>query len=190
MRGDCPGPGWTTTAAVVQHVTNRTGGIDRDIFTYECAVNAPATCPASDTEYSKITHAGINLWVDADRNDNVSELNVATSVFLRNQNEAPTSRIGAPVTRLSRERVLLNGSGSTDPEGRTLEYFWYETAPSAATIAATPCNSPFPGAAWQGVTFNKKFASGTAGELKTFYLLVRDPGCLTHLSSVNFTVPT
>jgi type II secretory pathway pseudopilin PulG len=117
-------------------------------------------------------------------------VNDATSVFLRNQNEGPTSEIGTPVTRLSKERVLLNGSGSTDPEGRTLEYFWFETAPSAATIASTPCTSPFPGAEWQGVTFNKKFDAGTAGQVKTFYLLVRDPGCLTHMSSVTFSVPT
>jgi prepilin-type N-terminal cleavage/methylation domain-containing protein len=190
MRSACPGTGWTRTAAVVEHVTNQAGGIDRDAFTYECAVGSPAGCPSSTAQYSKITNAGIALWVDADRTDRVTELNVATSVFLRNQNEAPTSQIGTPVTRLSKERVLLNGSGSTDPEGRTLEYFWFETAPTAATIASTPCTSPFPGAEWQGVTFNKKFDAGTAGQAKTFYLLVRDPGCLTHMSSVTFSVPT
>jgi type II secretory pathway pseudopilin PulG len=191
MRDTCPGTGWSRTSAVVEHVTNQAGGIDRDVFTYECPVSAPAGCPASTDDYTKITNAGIHLWVDADRLDRVSELNVETSVFLRNQNEAPTSQIGTPVTRIDTRRVLLNGSGSSDPEGRTLEYYWFESSPpSASTIASTPCNAPFPGAAWEGVTFNKKFDVGTAGEPRTFYLLVRDPGCLTHLSSVNFTVPT
>lgn len=191
MREACPGTGWSSRSAVVEHVTNQTGGIDRDVFTYECSVNAPAGCPSSTSDYTKITNTGIHLWVDTEREDRVSELNVSTSVFLRNQNEGPTAQIGTPVTRLARERVLLNGSGSSDPEGRTLEYYWFEsTPPSAATIAATPCNAPFPGAAWEGVTFNKKFDVGTAGQATTFYLLVRDPGCLTHMSSVNFSVPT
>jgi hypothetical protein len=190
MRGTCPGTGWTRSTAVVQHVTNRTAGIDRDIFTYECAVDAPVGCPTSTDQYTKITNVGINLFVDTDVRDQVSELSVATSVFLRNQNEGPTSQIGPP-TRLEKARVLLNGSGSSDPEGRTLEYFWFEgTAPSAATIAATPCNAPFANTIWQGVTLNKKFNLTAVGQTATFYLLVRDPGCLTNMSTINVTVPS
>jgi prepilin-type N-terminal cleavage/methylation domain-containing protein len=189
MRGGCPGTGWTRSAMVVTGVTNQTGGIDRPVFRYECSVNAASTCPASSSEYQKITNVGISLWVDAKSTDRVKELPVTTSVYLRNQNEAPTANPTA--SKISKERELLNGSGSTDPEGRTLEYYWYEdAAPSAATIAATPCTSAFPGAAWRGVTYDKRFSSGTAGQSKTFYLLVRDPGCLTSMASVTFTIPT
>jgi type II secretory pathway pseudopilin PulG len=190
MRSACPGTGWSRSVAVVPHVTNQTAGIDRDVFTFECAVSAPAGCPASTADYTKITNVGIHLWVDADARDRVSELNVETSVFLRNQNEMPTARIGS-IVPMGTERALLNGSGSSDPEGRTLEYFWFEsTAPTAAAIAATPCNAPFAGSAWQGVTFNKKFDANTAGQSKTFHLLVRDPGCLTHMTSATLTVPS
>ena len=106
-------------------VTNTAGGIDRNVFEYECSVAAAATCPASTAEYSKIVNVGLSLWVDADRTDRVSELDVSTSVFLRNQNEGPTA--SASWTKIALQRqVLLNGSGSTDPEGRTLEYFWFE----------------------------------------------------------------
>jgi type II secretory pathway pseudopilin PulG len=183
MRASCPGSGWTRSAAVVQGITNQAGGIDRDIFTYECSVNAAATCPASTADYSKITNVGMDLWLDANRTDRVSELNVSTGVFLRNQNEGPTVSVSTP-QRTGTLRWFLNGSGSTDPEGRTLEYFWFEgTAPTAAEIAATPCTQEFAGTVWRGVTYAKKFEAGDLNQSRTFYLLVRDPGCLTSLSS-------
>jgi type II secretory pathway pseudopilin PulG len=188
MRDTCPGTGWDRKTAVVTGVTNQAGGIDRNVFTYECSVSAPATCPASEAEYPRITNVGINLWVDADRTDRVSELNVVTGVFLRNQNEAPTASLS--VTTLGALKVLLNGSGSSDPEGRTLEYFWFEDAPpTAAELAATGCTATPPGVDWQGVTFSKRFETG-GGQSRTFYLLVRDPGCLTDMSSITFEIPT
>ena len=80
-------------------------------------------------------------------------------------------------------RWFLNGSGSSDPEGRTLQYFWFEGAPPSATeIANTPCTQSFPNTVERGVTFSKDFDPSNAGGQATFYLLVRDPGCLTHLS--------
>jgi type II secretory pathway pseudopilin PulG len=186
----CPGGGWKRTTQVVSGVTNQLGGIDRDIFSFECSVKAPATCPASSAEFPKITNVGMNLWVDADVNDRVTELNVSTGVFLRNQNEAPTAAVSEPVNKLQPLRWFLNGSGSSDPEGRTLEYFWFEeTPPTATEIAATPCTQEYAGADWRGVTWAKKFLPSEATQSRTFYLLVRDPGCLTSLSKpITFTV--
>ena len=77
-----------------------------------------------------MTNVGIELWVDSDPSDRVSELNVTTGVFLRNQNEAPTALVSTPL-RTGPLRWFLNGSGSSDPEGRTLQYFWFEGAPPA-----------------------------------------------------------
>jgi type II secretory pathway pseudopilin PulG len=188
MRSSCPGNGWTRQTAVVSGVTNEAGGVDRNVFEYECSVASPVTCPASTAEYAKIVNVGLSLWVDSDRTDRVSELSVATSVFLRNQNEGPTAL--ATWSKIATRQVLLNGSGSTDPEGRTLEYFWFEdTAPTAAELAATSCTATPPGVDWQGVTYLKRFdSSDTLGAAKNFYLLVRDPGCLTSLSAVTPTV--
>ena len=195
MRSSCPGAtgagAWQRKTAVVGGVTNQTGGIDRNVFDYECSVTAAASCPASDAEYAKITNVGMHLWVDAEAGDRVSELNVSTGVFLRNQNEAPTA-VGS-WSRYATEQALLNGGGSSDPEGRTLAYFWFEgTPPTATQIAATPCTAVPPGAAWQGVTFLKRFVAGSSNppQSKTFHLLVRDPGCLTSLSpAITFPVP-
>jgi hypothetical protein len=190
MRGSCPGAGWERSTAEVRGVTNQAGGVDRNAFDFECSVSAPATCPASDAEYSKIRNVGIDLWVDAAAGDRVSELHVATGVFLRNQNEGPTA--SAAWSKFAKEQVTLNGSGSSDPEGRTLEYFWFEdTAPTTAELAATACTEQPPGVVWEGVTYLKRFPTGTAGESKTFYLVVRDPGCLVSLSpAITVTVPS
>ena len=186
MRGACPGSGWTRSSIVVNNVTNTRSGIDRDIFTYECNVSVAGACPASTADYTKIENVGISLWVDQDTTDRASELDVTTAVFLRNQNEAPTALVSDPRTiSLPLRKYLLNGSGSTDPEGRTLEYFWFEGAPpSASTIASTPCTAVPAGTKWQGVTYLRTFDTTTpAGSDVDFYLLVRDPGCLTSLSS-------
>lgn len=190
MRGACPGKGWDRQTAVVSGVTNQSGGIDRNVFEYECSVHAADTCPASEDEYSKITNVGIDLWVDAVAGDRITELNVATGVFLRNQNEGPTA--AATWSRIAKEQVMLNGSGSSDPEGRTLQYFWFEdTPPTEAELAATSCTANPPNVAWEGVTFLKRFGPGTAGSAKTFYLLVRDPGCLTAMTpAIKVTVPS
>jgi type II secretory pathway pseudopilin PulG len=186
MTAGCPDGNWERKVAVVKGVTNQLGGIDRNVFTYECSVNAAASCPASTSEYSKITNVGMNLWVDSNVKDRVSELNVSTGVFLRNQNESPTASVSAPqkLSAAGSPRWILNGSGSSDPEGRTLEYFWFEDAPPSATeIASTPCTHEFPGSDWRGVTYIRKFDQADVGQTKTFYLLVRDPGCLTSLST-------
>jgi prepilin-type N-terminal cleavage/methylation domain-containing protein len=195
MRGSCPGTvtpppgtgGWEKARKVVTGVTNQTGGIDRDIFGYHCAVGAPSTCPTGTTEYTKITTVGIDLWVDAVPGDIAKEMHVSSGVFLRNQNEAPTAAVTSAT--LGSRRVLLNGGSSTDPEGRTLDYFWFETDPaSLPELTTTACTAPFPSAVWQGVTYNKLFAAGATSP-QTFYLVVRDPGCLISTTSLSVEIP-
>jgi type II secretory pathway pseudopilin PulG len=194
MRGSCPGatgagppPGWATWRKVVTGVTNQAGGIDRNVFEYRCAVGSPSTCPVDDGEYTKITTVGIDLWVDAVPGDTAREVHVSSGVFLRNQNEAPEAAMS--VSPIGPRRVLLNGGGSSDPEGRTLEYFWFDTDPTALPeLTSTPCSTPFPSAVWQGVTFNKLFPVGVSSP-QTYYLVVRDPGCLISTTSLPVTIP-
>jgi hypothetical protein len=149
-------------------------------------------CPATTADYTKIENVAVALWVDADTTDKASELDVTTAVFLRNQNEAPTA--AATYNPVGSRRVLLNGSGSSDPEGRTLQFYWFEgAAPSAGELSSTGCTADYPSAKWQGVTYNRTFDSteGAAGTVKDFYLLVRDPGCLVSVTPVlKVTIPT
>ena len=191
MRSTCPGTGWTTQPRIVaQHVTNQASGAARDVFTYSCSPGQPATCPASAAELPKVTSVRFDLFVDADRTDLVKEMQVSTAVFLRNQNEAPTARI-APPTRIGTRKILLNGSASSDPEGRTLEYFWFKNAPPAASELAD-CTAKPASAIWEGVLLSHEFpaSDGLAGTTKQFWLVVRDPGCLIDTTTVSVVIPS
>jgi len=195
MQEPCPGPsggfGWTRQRVVADYVTNQIGGVDRNVFTFRCATGAPATCPASSADYPKITTVGLDLFTDIDPARRPSEKRLSSAVYLRNQNEAPTSSF--TVRPISSRRVLLNASGSADPEGRTLEFFWFKNAaPTAAELQ--DCTKPPASKIAEGVTYVHDFPTtdGTANGVnaKQFWLVVRDPGCLYSTSGpVNVVIP-
>lgn len=189
MDGPCPGTGAGTTMTIVSdRVTNQANGVDRDVFDYECAPGQPAACPAAAAEYPRITNVGIELFVDSKVGDSIRELRVSTGVFLRNQNEPPVA--AATVNRTAPRTVVFNGSSSTDAESRTLQYYWFKgTAPTTANF--TDCNAPPTGMLDEGVTLTYTFpASDATGSPQNFWLVVRDPGCLTNISpQIEVVVP-
>ena len=177
--GSCPGTGWAKARVDSASVSNRVGGIDRNIFSYECAPGWPASCPAGLAEYPRITNVGIELYVDALAGDTIKEMRVSTAVYLRNQNEPPTA--GATWARTGPKAIVLNASGSADPEGRTLKYYWFkDTAPTAADLAG--CNATPANAIGEGITLAQQFTQA-AGTIVKYWLVVRDPGCLTATST-------
>jgi len=186
MRGACPGTGWATAHVVSSKVSNQRGGIDRDIFDYECGPTQPATCPVSAAEYSRITNVGIELFVDDNVADSLKEMRVSTGVYLRHQNEPPTA--SATSSRKATQQVVLNGAASADPEGRTMEFFWFKgTAPTAA--AFTDCTAKPTGSVGDGVTYTHTFTEAI-GTTVNFWLVVRDPGCLTSTFPISVVVPS
>jgi hypothetical protein len=186
MRSTCPGTGWASSRIVSSKVSNRAGGLDRNLFEYECGPGTAATCPANAAEYSRITNVGIEVFVDNRVGDSLRELRVSTAVFLRNQNEPPVA--GATATRKAPKTVVLNGASSTDPEGRTLEYFWFkDTAPTAADF--TSCTAKPANAFGDGVTLTHEFTEAV-GSTVNLWLVVRDPGCLTSTFPIPVVVPS
>ena len=186
MGGACPGTGWAKARIVSSSVSNRAGGIDRNIFDYECAPSWPATCPAAAAEYPRITNVGIELYVDAKTTDTIKEMRVSTAVFLRNQNEPPTA--SATWNRTAPKTVILNASGSSDPEGRTLQYYWFKDA--APTSADFPdCNAAPTNNLGEGITLTQQFTQAV-GTSVNYWLVVRDPGCLTATSPITVVVPS
>ena len=187
---ECPGTttAWPSRDRVTASVTNRTAGRDEPLFTYSrtCLPGAPVSCP---TDLTSITQVNMEVLVDDDLARNPAEVRVATGVFLRNQNEKPVAKFTARPSALPRT-VLLNGSESLDPEGRTLRYYWFRTDNYVPfTCGTTPQDLTVLG---QGVTLNYKFpdSAGPAGTIKNITLVVCDPGDLQATFSMDVTIPT
>lgn len=166
MTGACPGTGWASQNIVTDAAVNKTGGLDRPLFTYDCP-----TVPACTTDLLKIKGIRSDLYLDLDVRKRPLAQNVSTAVFLRNQNEPPVAV--ATFKPGSAGTVALNASGSTDPEGRTLAYYWFvNSTPSGWTCGQ---NVPTSATYLSGITAT---LTGTSGTSRNVYLVVCDPGAL------------
>jgi type II secretory pathway component PulJ len=102
---ECPGTGWTTNTVVAENVVNGT----RPIFTYNAV------------GLQDVTEVTASLYVDVNPGTTPAETELQSSVYLRNQNRAPTALFSVEVVSGS---ILLNASESTDPEEKALIYSW------------------------------------------------------------------
>ncbi len=186
MRSACPGTGWSATRYVADHVTNRRGGMDRPVFSYTCS--AGTACTTDPTRYDQVVAITAQTILDTTPGEGPTELRVASSVYLRNQNQPPVASFQATPT--ASRTVTLNASGSTDFEGRTLAYYWFkQSMPATASI---DCAHPDPVASgsvltlWgtgtvyigEGITLTHAFplSDGILGASRTIGLVVCDPG--------------
>jgi len=109
----CPSSDWGNQTEVAQYVVNREA--DRPLFSFRPSASPTDAIYAIETELSVDTTGGKGTHTPT---------KLASGVFLRNQNRAPVSSCTAVYTGLGRQ-VLLNGSASTDPEGRSIrQYEW------------------------------------------------------------------
>ena len=186
MRAACPGTGWSTTEVVADYVTNRRSGTDRPMFAYTCTVGT--ACTASSATYDQVVGITAQLVVDTTPGYNAPELSVVSSVYLRNQNQAPGASFVATRSSTSRT-VVLNAAGATDYEGRTLDYYWFKTTmPATASVDCAHPTVTGTGAVrtlWgatgfigDGVTLTHTFPStdGVAGATRNIGLVACDPG--------------
>ena len=187
MRSACPGSGWSSTRIVTDYVTNRRAGLDRPLFSYTCS--SGTTCTTDATRYDQVIAIEAQSILDTTPGTGPAELRVASSVYLRNQNQPPVASFQATPSSASRT-VTLNASGSTDFEGRTLAYYWFKQQMPA--IASIDCAHPDPVAGattrtlWgtgtiflgAGITLTHAFPllDGIAGASRTIGLVVCDPG--------------
>jgi type II secretory pathway component PulJ len=167
----CPGTGWDAGAdkQYLANVANRIDGQNRPAFTY------------NSTELQRISKVRTTLYVDPTPGRSPVETRLSTGVFLRNQNRVPVADFTATVT--ADKRLILNGSGSEDPEGMPLKYQWYLDPPT--TLPACPGATSCLG---EGVVFEKPGLSG--GGVHTIKLVVRDPANLAAVGTQTVTFPT
>jgi type II secretory pathway pseudopilin PulG len=168
---DCPGAGWNTTQRVISaNTVNDT----RAVFTY------------NNTILNRITEITTGLFVDVNPGRAPKETSIQSAVFLRNQNRAPTAVIDARHAGGASQVIVLNGSASSDPEGKALTYWWIDTT---RTGIAAACDETIPddlrpqasGCVATGIIANYTApAPGTRG----IQLIVRDNSGLTATSDV------
>ena len=202
MRTGCPstetGAGkWTTTRIVGRNISNSAQS-NRPLFRYDqtCGhVNDPVLC---DAPYlTAIRRVNLSMYLDIDPNAKPDEAQVGSEAFLRNQNQPPVANFDM-LTGATGTAFTLDASGSTDPEGRNLNYDWYRTPtnPTSGQIPSDANSLPdcranplatltVSGLLWScignGVVLSYDFSA--VGNPKV-WLRVVDPGSLPDLSDL------
>jgi type II secretory pathway pseudopilin PulG len=173
----CPATGWDSTRLVAARVTNQLNNANRPIFQF----NGPTVTP------SKITEVHAAVFVDVDPLRPPAEARISTGVYLRNQNQAPAASF--TISGVSSRHFIMNAADSSDPEGRTLAYYWFTGASPSFTNAQTngQCNSA-DGCILSGVLNDYTVPASAGTGPQTFWLLVKDPGGLTATASATCNV--
>jgi Tfp pilus assembly protein PilV len=142
---------WNGSTQLASNITNRIGGQNRAAFTYS-AGSTP-----------QIVAVESKLYIDLKPGSRPGESELTTATSLRNANRPPI--VSFTATKINgRNRVLLNGSESRDPEGLALTYKWKE----GSTVLPTTAQQYETG----------ELSTGS----HTFTLEVTDPGGLTSIS--------
>jgi type II secretory pathway component PulJ len=138
---DCPGPGWTTTIAVADEIVNEA----RSLFTYNAV------------ERAAITEVSAQVFVDVDPGRTPAEVTLQSSVFLRNQNRAPTASFSW--ASMPGGNVFLNASESTDPEEKALGFEWWDMQESKKVGEGIVFTYKPPAAGWRDIKLIVRDAS-------------------------------
>jgi hypothetical protein len=199
MTGTCPAPpvsgsspGWAKAEIVASNITNKNNAADRPLFFNNMAGTDTSTITQMRADIYGLFSTAVN---------NPKETRISTGVYLRNQNQVPTAAIQTQRSSVNTRSYQLNGTTSSDPEGRTLEFTWYKGTPggsATATAAKLPsCASSAPadqtkstsGETWTcigfGAVLNYTFPSSDTSNTMAVALKVADPGGLIGLATVN-----
>jgi type II secretory pathway pseudopilin PulG len=198
MRAGCPSTNaaWSTRYVVGTNIVNQINGQSRPMLTYRCAGGGTA-CTNSSATFDRIIGIDATLYVDTTPNRNPPEQRVSTGVYLRNQNQAPVGEFSStPVAGASRT-VLLNASGSTDFEQRTLSYYWFVgTQPGTANIRCDQPGDVADTVVWgvpiagRGLTLQYTWPGTVpSGSTQTVGLVACDPGDRFSYVTNSVTVP-
>jgi type II secretory pathway pseudopilin PulG len=171
--------GWATSTQVARRVVNRRGGQDRPLFIYDQPIpnlavptTNSADFPAWGSNGTRVRRLRTVLWIDVNSAaKDPREATLNTAVFLRNQNQPPTAAFSG--TAGGSHQVLLNGSASSDPEGRTLSYRWY----LGSSYPGCPAGNGGTGYTLMGKGITLTYAFPNSSD-QTVTLEVADPGGL------------
>ena len=105
---DCPGTGWPTTRIVGENIVNDA----RAMFGYNAV------------DPRDVTEVNATLYVDVNPGQSPVESTLQTAVYLRNQNRKPDAVFSVALANAG-TTIIMNASGSTDPEEKPLTFTWF-----------------------------------------------------------------
>jgi prepilin-type N-terminal cleavage/methylation domain-containing protein len=108
----CPDPTWSTQRVVAEHVVNRFGGQNRPVWT------------TNGADLAHVSAISTRIFVDMDPTKPPPEREIRSSVAFRNVNQPPVADFEAVAN--PNGSLVLNASGSFDPEGERVTYTWLE----------------------------------------------------------------
>ena len=108
----CPDPAWATKTVIANHIVNTYPATPRPVWT------------ADSAQVSHVASIRTALYIDMDPLRRPDEQPLSTTIFLRNTNQAPDAQFTFLVNQNG--SVVLNATGSSDPEGERITYTWYE----------------------------------------------------------------
>ena len=145
----CPASGWGSQTMVADSIVNVSDGQSRPAVTFNSAT------------LTDVSSIHVDMFVDLDLQRAPVETRVSTGVFLRNQNRRPAAAFTATRTA---QGIVLNGSASSDPEGESLSYVWFDGTTKVGT----------------GIVFTY---SAPANTTRNITLKVYDPAALEGVSA-------
>jgi hypothetical protein len=152
----CPDPAWGNQKDLADHIVNRIGGQNRPVWIPDSA------------NVARISEMQMQLFVDFNPGRQPAEQELDSSVYFRNENQPPVSTFTYLVN--ANGSVVLNATGSYDPEGSPITYQWFD--------GSTPIG--------QGLAF--QWNDATSGN-HTITLTVTDSSGSADSTSATVTVP-
>jgi hypothetical protein len=144
--------------------------------------------PVAANQTPTILRVNAAVFLKLDPNKPPAETELASSAWMRNQNQKPTASF---TTTLSGTTYTFDAGASSDPEERTLQYDWYTapantgmTPPAASTLPSCSDTNPKFGTltGWACLATTVVVQKAISGSNYVF-LRVTDPGNLQAMSS-------